>query len=67
VDTRLLGRNDKQYVLSIFAGVATDLYTLLLASNQADDALQYLERGRVVILSQLIDARSDTSDLTQKH
>ena len=67
VNTKLLDRNDQQYVVSTFAGVAADLCALLLASNSLDDALQYLEEGRTVILSQLIDHRSDMSDLAQYH
>lgn len=51
VNTKLLDRNDQQYVVSTFAGVAADLCALLLASEQVDEALQYLEKGRAVILS----------------
>lgn len=67
VNTRLLDRRDQQYVISTFAGVAPDICSLLLASNQTEDALQYLEMGRAVILSQLIDGRSDISNLTRQH
>ncbi|KAH7232458.1 CHAT domain-containing protein [Fusarium solani] len=67
VNTKLLGRNDQQYVVSTFAGVAADLCALLLASNKLDDALHSLEQGRAIILSQLIDGRSDVSDLAEKH
>lgn len=41
VNTKLLDRNDQQYVVSTFAGVGADLCALLLASNKFD-ALQYL-------------------------
>jgi CHAT domain-containing protein len=67
VNTKLLDRNDQQYVISTFTGVAAGLCALLLASNQVEDALQYLEKGRAVVLSQLIDGRSDISDLAQKY
>jgi hypothetical protein len=40
---------------------------LLLKSGQATDALHYPERGRAVIIGQLVDARSDPSSLAQQH
>lgn len=65
VNTRLLERNDQQYVVSTFADVAADLCALLLESNKSEDALYYLERGRTVILGELLDSRSHISHLTQ--
>ncbi|KAK4242994.1 CHAT domain-containing protein [Corynascus novoguineensis] len=67
VNTKLLDRNDQQYVMSIFAGVATDVCAFLLASNQPTNALEYLEKGRTVIIGQLVDGRSDVSALTESH
>ncbi|PWI64611.1 hypothetical protein PCL_09505 [Purpureocillium lilacinum] len=67
VFTKLLDRDDQQHVISIFAGIAADLCALLLARNQVEDALQCLEQGRTVILGQLIDSRSDITNLAQKH
>jgi tetratricopeptide (TPR) repeat protein len=67
VNTKLLDRSDQQYVVSTFAGVAADLCALLLTSDQTCDALHFLEKGRAVILSQLIDSRSDVSHLAQNH
>ncbi|KAK4113092.1 hypothetical protein N656DRAFT_836594 [Canariomyces notabilis] len=67
LNTKLLDRNDQQHVVSTFAGVAADLCSLHLASNRVDDALQYLEKGRAVILSQLIDSRGSVSDLARNH
>jgi hypothetical protein len=65
VNTKFLARNDQQYVASTFAGIAANLCALLLASNNVDDAIKYLEEGQAVILSQLTDGRSDVTDLTQ--
>ncbi|KAB5581191.1 CHAT domain-containing protein [Coniochaeta sp. 2T2.1] len=59
VNTRQLDRGDQQFVVSIFAGIAADVCAFLLESNQPADALYYLERGRAVIIGQLVDARSD--------
>jgi hypothetical protein len=53
VHTRL--RNDQQFVMSTFAGVASDLCGFFLASSRPNEALEYLEQGRGVIISQLLD------------
>ncbi|KAH6874579.1 CHAT domain-containing protein [Thelonectria olida] len=67
VNTKLLDRSDQQFVVSTFTGVAADLCAFLLQSNQPADALCYLEKGRAVIIGQLMDARSDLSILEQQH
>ncbi|KAL2192307.1 CHAT domain-containing protein [Corynascus similis CBS 632.67] len=67
VNTKLLDRSDQQFVMSIFAGIAADVCSFLLASNRPADALEYLEKGRAVIIGQLVDARSDLSSLEQQH
>ncbi|KAK3934877.1 hypothetical protein QBC46DRAFT_347180 [Diplogelasinospora grovesii] len=54
VNTGMLERNDQQFVVSTFAGVAAELCALLLESNEPADALDYLERGRAVIIGQLV-------------
>ncbi|PNP54011.1 hypothetical protein FNYG_15655 [Fusarium nygamai] len=59
----LLDRKDKQFVVSMFAGVAADLCSFLLESDQPRTALHYLEQGRTVIVGQLMDLRSDLSTL----
>ncbi|KAF9783588.1 hypothetical protein IL306_009168 [Fusarium sp. DS 682] len=67
VHTRALGRNDQQFVLSTFAGVASNLCSFLLSANRLSEALEYLEQGRAIIISQLLDDRSDLSSLRQDH
>ncbi|KAJ6439085.1 ankryin repeat protein [Purpureocillium lavendulum] len=67
VNTRLLDRNDQQYVLSTFSGVAADTCAFLTENGKTSEALQYLERGRAVIHGQLIDDRSDMSELGNLH
>ncbi|KAI0410841.1 CHAT domain-containing protein [Xylaria grammica] len=66
INTRLLGRLDQQFVMSTVAGVATDLCSVLLLLGQPADALRQLERGRAVIISQLLDTRSDLSVVEQQ-
>ncbi|KAN0071674.1 CHAT domain containing protein [Elaphomyces granulatus] len=67
VHTRLLDRNDQQFVMSTFAGVASDLCGFFLASSRPNEALEYLEQGRGVIISQLLDRHTDLSDLIADH
>ncbi|KAN0071690.1 CHAT domain containing protein [Elaphomyces granulatus] len=67
VHTRLLDRNDQQFVMSTFAGVASDLCGFFLASNRPNEALECLEQGRGVIISQLLDRHTDLSDLIADH
>ncbi|RKK88945.1 hypothetical protein BFJ71_g12645 [Fusarium oxysporum] len=67
VNTKLLDRTDQQFVVSTFSGVAADLCAFLLQSNHPADALRYLEKGRAVIIGQLMDSRSDLSLLERQH
>ncbi|ROT37123.1 hypothetical protein SODALDRAFT_279961, partial [Sodiomyces alkalinus F11] len=67
VNTKLLSSDDQQHVISTFAGLAASLCSLLLATNQVEEALRYLEEGRAVILSNLLDARSDASVVAGAH
>ncbi|OGE48761.1 hypothetical protein PENARI_c026G10257 [Penicillium arizonense] len=64
VHNRSLSIQDQQYVVSFFFGMAADACSLALQVGQAPiKALELLERGRGVILSLLMDDRSDTSEL----
>ncbi|PWI63994.1 hypothetical protein PCL_00833 [Purpureocillium lilacinum] len=63
VNTRLLDRSDQQFVMSTFAGVAANVCACLLATGQFSSALESLERGRAVIISQLVDGKDDLSSL----
>ena len=69
---RQLERSDQQYVLGVAAGLAGDAAALTLAADPADDvrparALQLLELGRAVLLSQALETRSDLTDLQERH
>jgi tetratricopeptide (TPR) repeat protein len=63
VNTQSLDRNDRQHVVSRFAGIAADACGVLLQARDPETALQYLEKGRAVILGQMIDNWSDLSSL----
>ena len=65
--TILLDRSDEQFAVEIWASLATDTCAVLLANNQVEDALQYLERGRAVISGKLLDHREDVSELLITH
>ncbi|KAK2601561.1 hypothetical protein QQS21_004879 [Conoideocrella luteorostrata] len=67
VHTRALDRNDQQFVISTFAGVASDLCAFLLSANRFSEALECLEQGRAVIISQLLDDRTDVFSLRRDH
>ncbi|KAI9786107.1 MAG: hypothetical protein M1839_007517 [Geoglossum umbratile] len=64
VHNRSLDRQDQQYVVSHFSGLATTACSLALQTGQGPEAaLDVLEQGRGVILSLLMDDRSDTFEL----
>ncbi|KAL9563958.1 hypothetical protein ACKAV7_011993 [Fusarium commune] len=67
VHTRALDRNDQQFVISTFAGVASNLCSFLLSANRLSEALECLEQGRAIIISQLLDDRWDLSSLRRNH
>lgn len=53
--------------MSRFAGIAADVCGILLQERGPEIALQYLEKGRAVILGQMIDNWSDLSSLIKAH
>jgi tetratricopeptide (TPR) repeat protein len=66
VNTKFLNRHDQQFVMTTFAGIAADVCALLLTTDRPVEALECLERGRAVIISYLVDNRSDLSSLAQQ-
>jgi tetratricopeptide (TPR) repeat protein len=65
---RQLTRPDKQYALSGFAFLASDAAALTLqTTGSASRALGLLELGRAVLHSQVLDTRSDLTDLRAQH
>ncbi|KAH8776013.1 CHAT domain-containing protein [Hyaloscypha sp. PMI_1271] len=67
INSRSLDRNDRQHILSRFAGIAADVCGILLRARDPETALQYLEKGRAVILGQMIDNWIDLSSLMKVH
>ncbi|MFD8005216.1 CHAT domain-containing protein [Streptomyces mirabilis] len=72
VAPRQLHRSDQQYALGGFAGLANDAAALALSAPGSDGdraarALQLLESGRAIILSQALETRSDLTELEQRH
>jgi hypothetical protein len=71
VAPRHLERPDQQYLLGEFAGLAADAAAWVLVQGDHQDrtvrALQLLETGRGVLLSQSLDTRSDLTELRAKH
>ncbi len=72
VAPRQLQRTDQQNALSTFAGLAADAAALVLmdaaapATARAARAIELLEAGRAVLLSQALEARDDLADLSHR-
>jgi tetratricopeptide (TPR) repeat protein len=65
---RSLDHREQHYVVAHFSGLATTACSLALHTGRGSEvALKVLERGRSVILSLLMDDRSDTSKLKATH
>ncbi|KID95310.1 TPR Domain containing protein, partial [Metarhizium majus ARSEF 297] len=67
VNSTLLDRSDQQFVMSTFASVAANVCACLLAACRPADALESLEKGRAVIVGQLVDGWNDLSSLRHEH
>lgn len=67
VHTRNLDRDDQEFVVSGFADIASNLCALLLSESRLHEAVECLESGRAVIISRLLDDRSDTSGLSPQY
>lgn len=63
VTTRSLQITDQQYVIREFLGIAGNACSLLLRVGRLQDALEYLEKGRTVILDLLMGNRVDITEL----
>ncbi|MFF1737942.1 CHAT domain-containing protein [Streptomyces sp. NPDC058247] len=63
---RRLGREDAQYWLGRFAGVAADAAACALAVGDVVSAVTLLESGRCVLAAQALDSRGDLSDLHER-
>ncbi|MGW1561782.1 CHAT domain-containing protein [Streptomyces sp. NPDC002144] len=75
VAPRQLHRSDQQHALGGCAGLASDAAALLLSTDEATgpdrqryatQALQMLESGRAVLISQALDTRNDLTDLRRQ-
>lgn len=73
VAPRRLVRSDQQYAIGQVRELAVDAAALALATTasttgeRATRALQLLETGRAVLLSQALETRSDLTDLRQRY
>ncbi|MFI7288412.1 CHAT domain-containing protein [Streptomyces anulatus] len=63
---RRLGREDAQYWLGRFAGIAADAAACALAAGDEASAVTLLESGRCVLAAQALDSRGDLSDLRER-
>lgn len=65
--SRLVDSRDLQEAMRSFTDSGALLCSLLLASDQPFDALEQLERGRAVMIAQLIDGNEELSSLEIHH
>jgi CHAT domain-containing protein len=65
--SRSLHQADRQYVMSIFAGVSANCCSFLLEVNQPEEALHYLEKSRGFILGQIMDDTSEIDELRESY
>ncbi|QKW36257.1 CHAT domain-containing protein [Actinomadura sp. NAK00032] len=63
---RRLGREDAQYWLGRFAGVAADAAACALIGGHEVSAVTLLESGRCVLAAQALDSRGDLADLHER-
>lgn len=67
ISNRSFPLSDQQYVISYFYGLPASACSVYLRLGLHEEALEILERGRTVILSQLMSDRSDLSALSEAH
>lgn len=65
VCSRYISIRDQEHVVTNVSGFAADVCSLLLMSGRPEEALQQLEFGRGLILSYLVDKRSDLSAMKE--
>lgn len=61
--SRYANRGDQQYAIMQTSGLAADTGSILLKTGNVEKALEYMELGRGLILSYMIDDRSDWAEL----
>ncbi|MET8134332.1 CHAT domain-containing protein [Streptomyces sp. NPDC005251] len=64
---RGLGRPDRERLLSEFGGVACDAAACVIAQGHGERAVELLEQGRGVLLTQTLDAASSLDVLRSAH
>jgi tetratricopeptide (TPR) repeat protein len=65
-------RQDQQHSLARFSGLVTTAAALTLSADEGNSAsvpaaLELIEAGRAVLMSQALETRSDLSDLADRH
>ena len=67
VGSRGLGRADQEFRLSQLSGVGSEAAAVCVQAGQPDRAVELFEQGRAVLFSQVLDTRTDLSDLQGAH
>ncbi|WSQ06325.1 CHAT domain-containing protein [Streptomyces sp. NBC_01231] len=66
VAARHLWRSDQEHQLSRFPGLVSDAAAAALQTNNPERALDLLERGRGVLISQALETRSELTELRDR-
>ncbi|QTD95784.1 CHAT domain-containing protein [Streptomyces cyanogenus] len=66
VAARYLWRSDQEHQLSQFPGLVSDAAAAALQANNPERALDLLERGRGVLISQALETRSESTELRDR-
>lgn len=64
---RSLGRRDQEHLLQEIGGLASDAVACCLRIGHKDRAVEVFEQGRGILLGQILDARTDLTELARAH
>lgn len=67
VAPRSLGRRDQERLLQDIGGLASDAAACCLHIGHKDRAVELFEQGRGILLGQVLDARTDLTELARAH
>jgi tetratricopeptide (TPR) repeat protein len=67
VAPRSLARRDQEHLLQDIGGLASDAAACCLRIGRKDLAVELFEQGRGILLGQVLDARTDLTELARAH
>jgi len=67
VAPRSLVHRDQEHLLEQLGGLAADAAACCIRAGQTDHAVELFEQGRGILLGQVLDTRTDLTDLAREH